>query len=494
MPRDPQSPASYRRPWEITSLTIGAGLLSLCASLVISKKIPQENIAFLFGVAGVAWAAATGMGYLLIEKMHSGEKPLADAPDPDPASTRPIESSTSREPQLIHEKEKAEADNDAKNRFLACTAHELRTPLNTILGYTSLLSENKQLDQETHDAVQSMRESAEALLCIVGDVLDYTKIEAGKTTLHEENYALDALITRAFRIHRNEALAKHLQAELDIDSALTCQVYSDPGKLQQIISNLLENAVKHTHVGYVKLIASCEEKTEKHIAVKIEVRDSGSGIPEDKKTMLFEPFVQCVQCDTSSQETYHGTGLGLAICKSLVQQLKGTIQCDHEKPQGAHFWFTLSLPLSRPEKVTETTESQNSESITHTFTNSPSILLVEDNAANQVVEQSMLKKLNCQVHIANNGHEAIQAVNQGNYDLVIMDIQMPEMDGFQAIETIRSTFDKDDLKIVAMTAHASKETREHSLSVGFNDYIAKPVQYKQLAQLIHKWTQNSAEV
>jgi signal transduction histidine kinase/AmiR/NasT family two-component response regulator len=375
---------------------------------------------------------------------------------------------------------RAGAASQAKTDFLAMMSHEIRTPMNGILGCVSLLQDTPLRDEQKEFA-NTIRSSAESLLTILNDVLDYSKIEAGGLSLEETVVDVHALCADIHRLLQQPASHRGLELRHVIAEDVPQYITGDPMRLRQVVLNLASNAIKFTETGSV-----CIEISRPDVSrLEVRVIDTGIGISAEQLSRLFKRFTQA---DSSTTRRYGGTGLGLAISKQLVELMGGTIEVSSAVGRGSTFSFVLPLlAASQPAKLAAASEAPR---LQREYTRRE-ILVVEDNAINQRVAQHMLLKLGHSVDLAQNGREALERLRTNRYDLVLMDCQMPEMDGFEATAQIRSTasavLDRD-IPIVAMTANAFDEDRERCLAAGMNDFLAKPVDRQVLAGIIEKWT------
>jgi len=368
---------------------------------------------------------------------------------------------------------KAEAANIAKSQFLANMSHELRTPLNGIIGMTNLALQML-ADPKQRECLESVSESAEHLLSLLNDILDYSKIEANKLLLEEIEFDLPDLCEKTLRILLPLAEAKGIALVGNISAALPRWVLGDPTRLRQILLNLIGNGIKFTSGGRVELTASLEVEGR----VAFCVRDTGIGIPEDRHTSIFEAFVQA---DGGTTRQFGGSGLGLAISSQLVAFMGGAIKLQSKPGAGADFSFTIVLPRAperEPQENDRASASLNGRSVStaKTLTHQLKVLVAEDNKINQRLAKAVLERAGHEVVIAADGSQAVQAWMRQRFDLIIMDVQMPVMDGPEACSAIRQAENPNDrIPIIALTANAMSADRERCFASGMDDYLTKPI-------------------
>jgi two-component system, sensor histidine kinase len=363
------------------------------------------------------------------------------------------------------EKQKADEASQAKSQFLANISHEIRTPINGIKGLHYLALQQSDWQQGS-TYIKQADGALSVLLRVLNDVLDFSKMEAGKLDLVQEPVVIGDLAEEIISLMQFEVSAKSLVLTLDYEKSVDLVVHTDPIRLKQVLLNLLNNAVKFTNKGKVSLrIWQSQDMT--HFSVS----DTGIGISADVQRQLFKPFAQA---DSSTSRQYGGTGLGLSICKKLVELMGGTIDLTSRVGKGSTFTFTLPLESTLP-KAQQIQSQQHEIDIKSISFVGYKLLLVEDNPLNQQVAHAILKAQGCVVEIANDGVEAIEMVAENNYDMVLMDIQMPRMDGLQATKVIRNELGLFDLPIIGLSANAQDDDIKKALQCGMNNYVTKPI-------------------
>ncbi|MBI3519152.1 MAG: response regulator [Bacteroidetes bacterium] len=385
------------------------------------------------------------------------------------------------EKELIVTQKKAEEAATIKEQFMANMSHEIRTPLNAIIGFNQRLNKTK-LNDEQKEYANAVQSSGENLLAIVNDILDFSKIEAGMVKIEEIKFNLHDLLESVVTMFLGQAKDKKVELHLKIVDHAPLLIMGDPTRLTQILINLIGNALKFTHHGSVDIIVDILHADDKNVTIQFKVKDTGIGISEEKISEIFDRFTQA-KSDTSRM--FGGTGLGLSIAKKLVELQSGSINVESVKDQGSVFWFTI--PYKIAEEAEEEIEKKHIEKPEQTkLKKNIKVLVVEDNLMNQKLAGFMLKDWGLDFDICSNGKLATEKLKTDTYQIILMDIQMPEMNGYEATEYIRAQL-KLDLPIIAMTAHALPGEKEKCLSYGMTDYISKPIQENDLRNLISKY-------
>ncbi len=369
----------------------------------------------------------------------------------------------------------------SKSLFLAQMSHEIRTPMNGVLGITELLGMTQLTDQQ-REYVETIHGSAHALLTVLNDILDFSKIEAGKLELEEISFRLPPLLEELRRLFRAQAQSRGIQLDIQLDGRIPRELIGDPVRLRQILTNLVGNAIKFTSDGNVTIAVREKRRLGDRIELELHVRDTGEGIPADALPNLFTEFRQA---SAATARTHGGTGLGLAICKRLCELMQGAIAVESTHGEGSDFHFTVILKLADENsnhparRLRPTMVAQSGRKLR--------ILVAEDNPVNVMIVEGMLENLGLEATIAANGREALEQATAHEFDLILMDCRMPEMDGIEATEKITAALGKQCPPIVAMTAAVTEAEKRECFNAGMCDLLAKPMKMADLQNTLEKW-------
>lgn len=377
-------------------------------------------------------------------------------------------------------KEAAEAAAQAKGDFLAHMSHEIRTPMTAILGFADLAL-RQEMAPKLQDYLRKIATAGQSLLGIINDVLDFSKIDAGRLALETIPFAPRTVLSRVYDLFADQAAAKGVALELAVDPDLPITLCGDPCRLTQVLINLTGNALKFTRRGYVRLTVALLEQTAQGARLRFSVADSGVGMTAAQLGRLFQSFAQG---DSSTTRHYGGTGLGLAISKRLIELMGGEISVVSEPEHGATFSVTIGFAVVAGAAVASVDAPAPAQA---DLVQPGYVLLVEDNASNQQVASELLRGAGYRVDVAGNGIEALRLIDAGHYDAVLMDIQMPHMDGYEATRRLREQPRHQQLPIIAMTAHAIGGYREQCLAHGMSDYLSKPISPSELLRILATW-------
>lgn len=377
--------------------------------------------------------------------------------------------------ELREEKLKSEEANRSKEMFLSAMSHEIRTPMNAVVGLTNYLLEDNPKDYQL-ESLNALKFSAKNLMVLLNDILDFSKIEADKLEFEEVSFNFPELLGNLENAVRTKAEMKNLEFAFQLDEGLPTQILGDPVRLSQILNNLLDNAVKFTEEGSVSLQVKVLEKTSETVKLYFEISDTGIGIEEESLTIIFDAFTQEKREITRK---YGGTGLGLAITRKLLEIQGSEIVVESEKGKGSRFYFELAFGIGDNQVAYE---SDTDEKIYHF--KGRKILMVEDNKVNQLVARKFLDRWEATSEIAENGLEGVEMARNNAYDLILMDIQMPEMDGYTASREIRKF--NETIPIIALTASAMVNVKVRVYGAGMNDILVKPFDPKEFNHKIAK--------
>lgn len=378
----------------------------------------------------------------------------------------------------ISAKEKAELHSRLKTEFISNISHEIRTPLNAIIGFGQVLTDKLE-DKQTKKLTSQIVNSSEMLLQLINDLLDFSKIEAGKLALDYGPYNLRQSIRKLLDIFHAQASNKGLTIKLNIDKELPKEMIFDELRLKQVLANLISNAIKFSSAGDIEIGIKVKQKDNTHCLFDVWVQDNGIGISESQQENLFQPFIQA---ESSTARKYGGSGLGLNICNKLLEQMSSKLHVVSAIGQGSRFYFTLEFCHSIGE---EYIQNQEAEQLITQFQKTR-VLLAEDNDINVEVIMAMLNATNLQIIRAANGNDAIYTLSQQSFDIILMDIQMPEMDGYEATRVIRHQMN-GTLPIIALTANAMQQDIDACLNAGMNDHVSKPIRKEKLLEVLNKY-------
>jgi PAS domain S-box-containing protein len=382
--------------------------------------------------------------------------------------------------ELKRAKVAADAASAAKSRFLANMSHEIRTPMNAILGMSHLALKGR-TDEATRGYLEKIQIAGQHLLGVINDILDISRIEAGKLTVERLHFRMKDLLDNIANVVADKAIAKGLPLAFEVAPDVPQDVVGDQLRLSQVLINYVDNAIKFTERGTIRVFVEVFERSKRALVLRFSVQDTGIGLSCEQMGVIFDAFRQG---DSSTTRRYGGTGLGLAISKSLVTLMGGKVGVESEPGQGSTFWFTASMGLdgeqtALPHPMQETPVQKSLHGVR--------VLLVEDNEFNQEVAKAILGDAGLVVEVAGDGEQAVRLVRDRYYDIVLMDIQMPVMDGLTATREIRLFKPNERLPIVAMTANVMQEERQSCLAAGMDDFVAKPIDPAELLAVLQRW-------
>jgi signal transduction histidine kinase len=479
--------ASYSDQWgdfrsiAIPQISAGGRRFLACADVETSYVKQQLRRELMGSMLHVVYFIALTLPFLLFFFYHNNELYRKNIALQDQSHSLAVlaEERLKTHEELEKARDEAEQANREKSNFLANMSHEIRTPINIITGMTHLTLGTELLPNQK-EYVKNIRDSANLLINIVNDILDFSKAEAGQLNLEMETFSVVDIVNEVHRLHKVMVQTKGIDFILDMQIDPEDAVNGDPSRLQQILMNLVGNAIKFTENGNVVLGVQKEEETRDMVVMKFSIKDTGIGIEENDQERLFKPFSQI---DSSLTRKYGGTGLGLVISKKLAELMHGNITCESESGKGS--LFTVTIPFCRARKETAEEPGPTPLIFAPEKLFGKKILVVDDHALNRDLLRVLLGQAGFQVSLAENGLGAIESAMNESFDLILMDIQMPEMDGLAATREIRKA--GNTVPIVAMTSHARKADAETSLAAGMNDHLTKPIDLRTLHAMIVKW-------
>ncbi len=395
-----------------------------------------------------------------------------------------IKERTQRE--LMAAREKALEASQLKSQFLANMSHEIRTPMNGVIGIANILSETA-LDNDQQNYVNMILQSANSLLTIINDILDFSKIESGKLDLETIDFDLGKVVRNTIEVLKYSAKHKNIDLAANVDPLVANWLRGDPGRLRQIMTNVISNAIKFTEKGGVTLNITMVREEGTAVVLRFEIQDTGIGIPVEALDRIFNAFAQA---DSSTTRRYGGTGLGLSISRRLIEMMRGKLKVESKVGLGSKFSFEATFEQGSADtaKLIETEKSPARGN-----RGDARVLIVEDNPINQKVATKMLQKMGYVTSVAGDGREALNALEENRFDLILLDCHMPNMDGYECATAIRKLNDApyNHIPIIAMTANAIKGDRERCLAAGMDDYVSKPIDSSALDKIINRWLAKS---